>query len=235
MLKIESVDVFYGDVQALSDVTLKVEKGEIVSIIGSNGAGKTTMIWAICGLLPLKRGTITYKEYRIDKIPTYKLASLGLSIVPEGRKLFAAMTVRENLLMGAYCQNNKKIKEQSMEWVCNLFPRLKERMNQTVGTMSGGEQQMCAIARAMMSNPRFLILDEPSLGIAPNLVDQIFDTIIKIRKENDVTILLVEQNAQLALEIGDRGYVLENGRIVISDTAKNLLESKDIQKAYLGI
>ncbi len=235
MLRVEKINVFYGQVQVLYDVSFEINAGEIVTILGSNGAGKTTAIKAICGLLPVKKGAVYYNEKRIDTIPPYKLAGLGLALVPEGRRLFPAMSVRENLLLGAYSKQASKVRKDTLAWVFELLPRLKERMNQLAGTLSGGEQQMCAIARALMAKPKFLILDEPSLGLAPIIVDKIFDTIQLIRKESDITILLVEQNAYLALQIADRGYVFENGKVKMTDRADALLGSIDIQKAYLGV
>jgi len=235
MLNVQKIDVHYGEVQALSNVSFDIGTGEIVTILGSNGAGKSTAIKAICGLQPISNGSILYGDLRIDKIPPYRLASLGLALVPEGRRLFPGMTVKENLMLGAYSKEASKVRSDTLEWTFALFPRLKERMKQLAGTLSGGEQQMCAIGRALMAKPKFLILDEPSLGLAPILVDQIFDTILKIREESSITILLVEQNAYLALQIADRGYVFENGKVMMSDTASALLESKKIQKAYLGL
>ena len=235
MLKVEKINVFYGQVQVLYDVSFEINAGEIVTILGSNGAGKTTAIKAVCGLLPVKKGAVYYNEKRIDIIPPYKLAGLGLALVPEGRRLFPAMSVRENLLLGAYSKQASKVRADTLAWVFELLPRLKERMKQLAGTLSGGEQQMCAIARALMAKPKFLILDEPSLGLAPIIVDKIFDTIQLIRKESDITILLVEQNAYLALQIADRGYVFENGKVKMTDKADALLGSIDIQKTYLGV
>lgn len=235
MLTIKSVDVFYGDVQALWDVSLEISQGEIVTILGSNGAGKTTTLKTISGLLKPRKGSIVYKEMPIDKFDAHYLPSVGITMVPEGRHLFPNMTVKENLLIGAYYREARAKKDETLEWVITLFPRLKERFHQLAGTMSGGEQQMCAIGRALMARPQLLMLDEPSLGLAPNLVEMIFNTIKEINQKDKVTILLVEQNAHVALQIADRGYVLENGKVMFAGVAKDLLNSKEIQKAYLGL
>ena len=235
MLKVDRINVSYGDVQVLYDVSLSVEKGEIVTILGSNGAGKTTLIKAICSMLPLKSGSISYFDTRLDKLPSHRLIELGISLVPEGRHLFPNMTVNDNLLMGAYCMKDKNAIKENIDWVLELFPRLRERKNQLAGTLSGGEQQMCAIARGLITKPQMIIFDEPSLGLAPIIVDQIFETLDLIAKKDNSTILLIEQNAQLALEACDRGYVLENGRLILSGTSRELLNSTEVQKAYLGL
>ena len=235
MLELRSINSFYGDVQILFDVSLEIKEGEIVTILGSNGAGKTSVIKSICNLLPIGSGEIYYEGQRIDKIPPYKLINLGISLVPEGRRLFPDMSVYDNLRLGGYPIKDKKTLSDNLEWVMGLFPRLKERSRQLAGTLSGGEQQMCAIARGLMIRPRMIIFDEPSLGLAPVIVDQIFEILTQIVHENHSTILLVEQNAQTALEISDRGYVLENGHIVLEGDSKELLESPEIQKAYLGL
>ena len=190
---------------------------------------------SICDLLPIQSGEILYNDIRLDKTPSYKLVDLGISLVPEGRHLFPNMTVYDNLLMGAYCQRNQETIRETLEWVYNLFPRLKDRSKQLAGTLSGGEQQMCAIARGLMINPKMIIFDEPSLGLAPVIVDQIFETLETIVKNNHSTVMLIEQNAQLALEVSDRGYVLENGHITLEGSSKELLGSADIQRAYLGL
>lgn len=235
MLRVEGVNAFYGDVQVLFDVTMKIDEGEIVTILGSNGAGKTTLVKTICNLLPIGSGAIYYQEQRIDKIPPYRRVEQGISLVPEGRRLFPDMSIMDNLLLGAYSLKDKKAIQDNLEWVISLFPWLKQREKQSAGTLSGGEQQMCAIARGLMIRPKLVIFDEPSLGLAPVIVDQIFETLSKITKENDSTILLIEQNAQTALEISDRGYVLENGHIVLEGTSGELLNSREIQKSYLGL
>lgn len=235
MLKLESINAFYGDVQVLLDVSLEVHEGEIVTILGSNGAGKTSVIKSICNLLPIRSGAIYYKDQRLDKIPSHKLVGMGISLVPEGRHLFPNMTVYDNLLLGAYSLKDKNEVQNNIEWVMDLFPKLKDRAKQMAGTLSGGEQQMCAIARGLMIRPKMIIFDEPSLGLAPVIVDQIFETLTSITKENNSTILLIEQNAQTALEISDRGYVLENGSVILTGTSQELLHSAEVQRAYLGL
>ncbi len=235
MLKVKSINSFYGDVQILYDVSLEINRGEIVTILGSNGAGKTSLIKSICNMLPIRSGEIWYEDQRLDKIPAYKLVDLGISLVPEGRRLFPDMTIYDNLYLGAYALKDKNQVQENLEWVMELFPRLRERSKQLAGTLSGGEQQMCAIARGLMIRPRMIIFDEPSLGLAPIIVDQIFETLTHIAKESQSTILLIEQNAQTALEISDRGYVLENGHLVLSGSSQELLASAEIQKAYLGL
>jgi len=234
MLQVKSINVFYGSMQALWNVSIEVKKGEIVAIIGSNGAGKTTTLMTISGILRPKPGEIYFNGTRIDSLEPFQIVDLGISHVPEGRRVFPYMTVLENLLIGAYTPRAKKRIKDSLEFVFNLFPRLKERKKQLANTLSGGEQQMLAIGRGLMASPSLLMLDEPSLGLAPNLVDAIFDVIEQIRKEG-VTILLVEQNVREALEIADRAYVLETGKIVMEGKAKELLEDERIKKAYLGI
>ena len=235
MLTLKSVNASYGDVQVLYNVSLEIKDGEVVTILGSNGAGKTTLIKSICNLLPIKSGEILYNDVRLDKTPSYKLVELGISLVPEGRHLFPNMTVYDNLLMGAYCQKDQDKIKETLDWVYSLFPRLRDRAKQLAGTLSGGEQQMCAIARGLMINPKMLIFDEPSLGLAPVIVDQIFETLESIVKNNHSTVMLIEQNAQLALEVSDRGYVLENGHITLEGSSEELLGSADIQRAYLGL
>ena len=221
MLKIDNINLYYGGIHALKDLSLDVKKGEIVTLIGANGAGKTSTLRAISGLEPIKSGTISYKASPINKVPAHKIVSLGLSHVPEGRKIFANLTVLENLELGAYLRKDKEI-QKDMEMVFSKFPRLKER-----------EQQMLAIGRALMNRPEMLILDEPSMGLAPLVVKDIFNTIVEINKSG-TTILLVEQNANMALSIADRAYVLETGKIVLSGDAKELLEDDSIKSAYLG-
>ncbi len=234
MLDVSDIDVFYGDLQALWGVSLKVEKGEIVALVGSNGAGKTTTLRTISGLLHPRSGSVHFLDKRIDGIPPHKIVEEGVVQVPEGRRLFPQMTVKENLELGAYTKEAWEKRFDTIEWVYTLFPRLKEREKQLAGTMSGGERQMLAVGRALMSKPKLLMLDEPSLGLAPILVMQVFDAVKKIYEEG-VSILLVEQNVQKALSIADRGYVLENGRIVLEDIGEGLLNNPHVKKAYLGI
>ena len=235
MMTIDSINAFYGDVHILHNVSMEIREHEIVTLLGSNGAGKTTTIKCIFGLLPIKSGSITFNDIRLDKKKPYELATMGVSLIPEGRKLFPAMSVHDNLLMGAYSMRDKKKISENIEWVYGMFPRLKERYKQLAGTMSGGEQQMCAIARGLVIRPRFVVLDEPSLGLAPLIVDQIFDTIKELTQKHDTTVLLIEQNASLALEVSDRGYVLENGHVTLSGDTRDLLASDEVQKAYLGL
>lgn len=235
MLKITGLNAHYGDVQVLYNVNLEVYDKEIVTILGSNGAGKTSLMKTICGVETKRSGRIEFDGENLMKIPAHRLVTKGITLTPEGRHLFPELTVKENLLLGAYTSKNRRQLKDTYEWVLALFPRLKERLIQYAGTMSGGEQQMCAIARVLMSNPKFLMLDEPSLGLAPNIVDTVFDIIKKINKEKGITIIVVEQNANIALQAADRGYVLENGVISMSGNAKDLLESPDIQKLYLGL
>lgn len=234
MLKIENLSVYYGAIRALEEVSLEVNEGEIVTMIGANGAGKSTTIRAISGLVRAQAGSVVFENKPIHQLPAHEIVTLGVSQSPEGRRVFANMSVRENLEMGAFIHYGKKRQiAQDMERVFNLFPRLKEREGQSSGTLSGGEQQMLAIGRALMSRPRLLLLDEPSLGLAPFLVQSIFKIIQDINREG-VTILLVEQNAFQALRVAHRGYVLETGRVVLADSAQNLLANDDVRKAYLG-
>lgn len=233
MLQLEGVSTFYGPIQALDDVSLVVNRGEIVTLIGSNGAGKTTLLMTVCGNPRAATGHIRFEGQDIARLDTPQIMRNGIAISPEGRRVFADMTVTENLQMGGFFQNREEI-EAGLEHAFNLFPRLRERAHQRAGTMSGGEQQMLAIGRALMSRPRLLLLDEPTLGLAPLIIAQIFEIIQKIRSEG-VTVFLVEQNANRALQLADRGYVLENGRIVLEDSGQNLLANDDIRKAYLGV
>jgi branched-chain amino acid transport system ATP-binding protein len=233
MLTLKDVNTFYGHIHALKDVSLTVEEGEIVTLIGSNGAGKTTVLNTVSGIIKPRSGEIILDGKRIDDMPPHRVSKLGVSQSPEGRKIFGRMTVRENLEMGTFNRNDKKAIRQDMEHVLELFPRLRERLAQHGGTLSGGEQQMLAIGRALMSRPRILSLDEPSMGLAPILVDQIFEIIGNINREG-TTILLVEQNAQIALSVANRGYVLETGSIVIEGLASDLLKSPQVKEAYLG-
>jgi len=235
LLKVDKINFYYGDVQILYDLSLELKRNEIVTLLGANGAGKTTTIRAICNMSPIKSGATYYKGERLDTVPCHKIATMGISLIPEGRHLFPAMTVLDNLRMGGYVLKNKKQVNENIDWVCEMFPRLKERRKQLAGTMSGGEQQMCAIARGLITRPELIIFDEPSLGLAPNLVDEIFDTLKVLISKNNASILLIEQNAETALEISDRAYVLENGHIVMTGASKDLLGNPEIQKAYLGI
>ena len=232
MLEVNNINVFYGSIHAVKDISFQVEKGEIISLIGANGAGKTTILQTVSGLLKSTTGSIVFNDKNLMHIPAHKIVSHGLAQVPEGRRVFLQMSVMENLELGAYTQPKSTI-DRNLEIVFEHFPRLKERRTQVAGTLSGGEQQMLAMGRAMMSNPTLLMLDEPSMGLAPILVDQIF-TIIKELHAAGTTILLVEQNASKALEIADRAYVLETGKITLSGTGSELMHSSDVQKAYLG-
>lgn len=234
MLKVNDLNTYYGSIHALKGMNLEVKKGEIVSLIGSNGAGKSTLLSTIVGIASAKSGSITFKDEDITNIPGHKIAMKGLSISPEGREVFPALTVQENLRLGAYIVNDKKKIEDGYKRVYELFPRLEERKKQQAGTLSGGEQQMLAIGRALMSNPELLLLDEPSLGLAPNIVLQIFNLIKSINKQG-VTILLIEQNANMALSISDRAYVLENGKVTMSGNAKEIASDDRVRKAYLGL
>jgi len=233
VLRVKNLSVNYGNVQALKSINLEVKQGEIVTILGANGAGKTTTLLAISGLLKPKTGQILYKDQEVQDIATHQRIKLGIAHVPEGRRVFATLTVEENLHLGSFTLKDKKQIKQNLKMVYALFPRLQERRKQLAGTLSGGEQQMLAIARGLMANPKLLLLDEPSLGLAPLLVKSIFATIKEINQQG-VTILLVEQNARAALKLAHRGYVLEVGKIVLTDTAKNLLTNPQVSKAYLG-
>jgi len=233
MLEVNSIDVFYGDLQVLWGVSLKVNRGEIVSLIGPNGSGKTTLCKTLVGVLRPKAGSIFFIGKRIDQLSTPDIIRSGISIVPEGRRLFGNMSVKENLELGAYAAETRKNVDDALEWVFSIFPRLRERQNQLASSLSGGEQQMLAIARGLMSKPRFLILDEPSLGLAPKIVLEVYDLIKRIREEG-VTILLVEQYADKALENSDRGFVLENGRVVLEGPSEKLFRDERVKKAYLG-
>ena len=232
MLSVEGINVYYGAIHAIKDISFHVDEGEIVTLIGANGAGKSTNLKTISGLLHPKTGAITYKGQNITGMRAHKIVQAGLAQVPEGRRVFLHMSVEENLEMGGYTQDRSTI-APNMEKVYNLFPRLKERRRQMAGTLSGGEQQMLAMGRALMSNAQMLMLDEPSMGLSPLLVQEIFDIIENVHKEG-MTILLVEQNAQMALSIADRAYVLETGRIVMEGTGAELLTNEKVQTAYLG-
>lgn len=233
MLTVENINVYYGVIHALKDISFQVNEGEIVALIGANGAGKTTTLQTVSGMLSAKSGSIRFQDQEISRMPEYKIVKQGISHVPEGRRMFSNLTVLENLKMGAYTRKDKQEINNSLEMVYERFPRLKERTRQLAGTLSGGEQQMLAMGRALMANPRILLLDEPSMGLSPLLVSEIFDIIQEINKQG-VTILLVEQNAKKALSIANRAYVLETGRIVKEDDAQALLHDEAIKKAYLG-
>jgi branched-chain amino acid transport system ATP-binding protein len=233
MLDVKNIDVYYDDAQALWDVSFSVNQGEIVTLVGSNGAGKSTTLKAISGLVPPSSGEILLEGNRIDRAPAHSIVEMGIAQIPEGRRLWPGLSVQENLELGAYIPAARAVRGETMEWVFQLFPLLRKRRSQLAGTLSGGEQQMLAIGRGLLSRPKLLILDEPSLGLAPLLVDEVFETIQKINGEG-MTILLVEQNVNHALAISNRGYVLETGRIVISGSGKELLADEHVKMAYLG-
>jgi len=233
MLEVKNIQVAYGKIVAVKDVSIDVKQGEIVTLIGSNGAGKSTTLRTISGLIKPKSGEILFNGKRIDGVPGHEIVGMGICHSPEGRRIFPRMTVKENLELGAFLRNDKTAVNADMDRVLELFPRLKERIKQTAGTMSGGEQQMLAVSRALMGDPKLLLLDEPSMGLAPVLVELIFDTIVKIRKQG-ITILLIEQNATAALEVADRAYVLESGAVKMSGSAKELSSDDKVTKAYLG-
>ncbi len=233
LLEVKNLEVFYGVIQAIKGISFEVNKGEIVTLIGANGAGKTTTMQSIMGLIHARSGQIIYNGQEITSLPAHKIVHLGMTQVPEGRRVFSELTVYENLMMGAYTKKDKAQIKANLDEIYEMFPRLLERKNQVAGTLSGGEQQMLAMGRAMMSNPDLLMLDEPSMGLSPLLVDQVFE-IIKRFHQKGTTILLVEQNANKSLAISDRAYVLENGKIVLSGKGEELLASEEIRKAYLG-
>ena len=232
ILKVDNINVYYGAIHAIKGISFHVDEGEVVTLIGANGAGKSTTLNTISGLLRSKTGSVEFMGKSLNKTPAHKIVSQGLALVPEGRRVFLQMTVQENLEMGAFTQKNSGV-AADLEMVYQQFPRLKERFKQTAGTLSGGEQQMLAMGRALMSHPKLLMLDEPSMGLAPILVEQIFEIIQNLHKAG-TTILLVEQNAQAALSVADRGYVLETGKIVTTGSGRELLSSPEIKKAYLG-
>ena len=234
ILDVNDLNVYYGGIHAIKNISFNIKKGEIVSLIGANGAGKTSTLHAISGLVPIKSGEISLNGENVTNIEAHKLVSLGMAHVPEGRRIFTELTVLENLEMGAYTRNDTEQIKEDINHMFTLFPRLAERKKQLAGTMSGGEQQMLAMARALMSSPSLLLLDEPSMGLAPLHVQEIFNIIERINKEENVTVLLVEQNANMALSIADRGYVLETGKIILEGTGKELLSNPEIKKAYLG-
>ncbi len=232
LLSVNDLHVYYGSIHAIKGISFEVNEGEVVTLIGANGAGKSTTLNTVAGLLKPRSGSVTLNDSDIIGTPAHKIVGMGMALCPEGRRIFQQLTVRENLEMGAYTRDGSTL-EKDLEMVYELFPRLKERFKQIAGTLSGGEQQMLAMGRALMSHPKILMLDEPSMGLAPILVDQIFDIIKKLH-EKGKTILLVEQNAQMALSVADRGYVLETGRIVITGTGRELLNNDMVRKAYLG-
>ena len=233
ILEVKNLEVFYGVIQAIKGISFEVNPGEIIALIGANGAGKTTTLQTITGLIPSKAGQIIYEGQDITKIPGHKLVSMGIAHVPEGRRVFAGLTVLQNLYLGAYTRKDKKEMEDTLEMIYERFPRLKERRDQLSGTLSGGEQQMLAMGRALMSHPKLIVMDEPSMGLSPLYVNEIFDIIRKINADG-VTVLLVEQNAKKALSIANRAYVLETGKIVLSGDAKELMNDDSVKKAYLS-
>ena len=233
MLEVKDLEVYYGVIQAIKGISFHVDKGEVIALIGANGAGKTTTLHTVTGLLSPKKGHVMFEGKDITKVPAHKIVSMGMAHVPEGRRVFAELSVYENLKMGAYTRKDKAEIEESLNNVYKRFPRLEERKNQMAGTLSGGEQQMLAMGRALMSRPKIILMDEPSMGLSPIMVNEIFD-IIRAVSEGGTTVLLVEQNAKKALSIADRAYVLETGNIVLEGNAKDLLEDDSIKKAYLG-
>ena len=235
MLELKNLKTFYGNIQALKDVSLEISEGEIITLIGANGAGKSTTLMSICGIVPPRAGEVLFLGQPIQEMAPNNIVSLGISLVPEGRRIFPFLTVAENLDMGAFLRNDKDEIKRDIDYIYELFPILAERRNQAGGTLSGGEQQMLAISRALMAKPRLLLLDEPSLGLAPIIVKQIFNIIKKINVESKTTIFLVEQNANLALKVAHRGYVMETGRVIFSDSAANLMANDEVRRAYLGI
>ena len=233
MLEVKDLEVYYGMIQALKGISFQVNEGEVIALIGANGAGKTTTLHTVSGLLTPKHGSVTFEGTEITKIPAHKIVELGMAHVPEGRRVFPRTSVMDNLLLGAYSRKDKENIKGDLNKIFEMFPRLLERKNQLAGTLSGGEQQMLAMGRALMSRPRLLLLDEPSMGLSPRLVDQVFDTIVSINKSG-TTIMLVEQNANQALRVAKRGYVIETGEIVLSDDADKLLSNPQVKEAYLG-
>ena len=235
MLRVKNIETFYGNIQALKDVSIEISEGEIVTLIGANGAGKTTTLMSICGIVPPRSGEVLFMGQPIHHFSPNQIVGLGISQVPEGRRIFPYLTVMENLDMGAFLRTDKAGIKQDMEYVYDLFPILAERRHQAGGTLSGGEQQMLAISRALMARPQLLLMDEPSLGLAPLVVKLIFEIIKKINSESNTTVFLVEQNANLALKTAHKGYVMETGQITIADSAKNLLDNVEVKRAYLGM
>ena len=235
MLEVRNIQTYYGNIQALKNVSLKINEGEIVTLIGANGAGKSTTLMSICGVTPPRHGEIFFRGQPIQNLSAEKIVSLGICQVPEGRHIFPQMSVLENLEMGAYMRNDKAAIKSDIDYVFERFPILEQRKQQAGGTLSGGEQQMLAISRALLARPSLLLLDEPSLGLAPLIIKQIFEIIKKINVESNTTVFLVEQNANQALKIAHRGYVMENGAITLEDKAESLLSNEDVKKAYLGM
>lgn len=235
MLKIDNINTFYGKIQALKNVSIEVSEGEIITLIGANGAGKSTTLMSISGIVPARTGKIYFEGQEISSLEPDQIVGLGISQVPEGRRIFPNLTVRENLDLGAFLRKDKAAIHKDLDMVFELFPILAQRRHQAGGTLSGGEQQMLAISRAIMGRPRLLLLDEPSLGLAPLIVQQIFDIITQINQENKTTIFLVEQNAYLALKIAHRGYVMETGSVTLTDTGANLMQNEEVKNAYLGV
>lgn len=233
VLEVKNLEVYYGVIQAIKGISFEVNQGEIIALIGANGAGKTTTLQTVTGLIPAKNGQILYEGKDITRIPSHKLVSMGIAHVPEGRRVFAELTVLQNLKLGAYTRKDKAEIEETLKSIYKRFPRLEERKNQMAGTLSGGEQQMLAMGRALMSHPKLIVMDEPSMGLSPIYVNEIFDIIQEINKSG-TTVLLVEQNAKKALSIADRGYVLETGKIILEGKADELLNNEAVQKAYLG-
>ncbi len=235
MLELRNVEAGYGNMMILKGISIHVDEGEIITLIGGNGAGKSTTLMTISGILSCRSGEIVFQKKKINGLLPDQIVKLGISQVPEGRHIFSDLTVQENLDMGAFLRKDKKGIKEDLDYVYSLFPILAQRRNQAGGTLSGGEQQMLALSRALLARPKLLLLDEPSMGLAPIFIEKIFGIINKINKEHQTTVFLVEQNAYQALQVADRGYVLESGRIAINDSAKNLINNKEIQKAYLGI
>jgi len=235
VLRLEGIKTYYGNIQAIKGISLEVNEGEIICLIGANGAGKSTTLMSISGIVPPREGEVFFMDQPISQLAPDQIVTLGIVQVPEGRHIFPGLTVQENLDMGAHLRRDKAEIGKDLDYVFELFPILKDRKSQAGGTLSGGEQQMLAMSRALMAQPKLLLLDEPSLGLAPLLVQQIFEIIRKINTESGTTIFLVEQNANLALKIADRGYVMETGRITLTDTASNLLANEDVRRAYLGV
>ncbi|MCI9429113.1 MAG: ABC transporter ATP-binding protein [Lachnospiraceae bacterium] len=233
MLEVKDLEVYYGMIQAIKGISFQVEEGEIIALIGANGAGKTTTLHTVTGLLPAKKGSVLFEGKDITKVPGHKIVSMGMAHVPEGRRIFAQLSVLQNLRMGAYTRKDKEEIEETLKMVYRRFPRLEERSNQIAGTLSGGEQQMLAMGRALMSHPKIILMDEPSMGLSPIFVNEIFDIIKEVSK-GGTTVLLVEQNAKKALSIADRAYVLETGRIVLEGAADVLMNDDSVKKAYLG-
>ncbi|MFO7750085.1 MAG: ABC transporter ATP-binding protein [Desulfobacteraceae bacterium] len=235
MLKLENINTYYGNIQALKNINMEVAQGEIIALIGANGAGKSTTLMTISGVVPAREGNVVFQGKSIQGMTPDRIVALGISQVPEGRRIFPYLTVLENLDMGTFLRKDTDGIKEDMDYIFELFPILAERRHQAGGTLTGGEQQMLAISRAIMSKPELMLLDEPSLGLAPIITKQIFDIIKKINKESNTTIFLVEQNANLALKVADRGYVMETGAITMTDTGANLMANEDVKKAYLGI